>query len=196
MIMATDRVTVAIQGGAGSFSHQAAIRLLGPNLVVRGHGNFEATVRTLLNGEARYLVLPIHNSSLGRIPGTGKLLQSRSLILLRTVCIPISQCLIGLPDASPERPCRVASHPAALAQCRRFFREHRHFTPVPAEDTATSVAAMVVHQDPALLAIAPHQAAYLYGVRILGKAIQDQPDNRTCFALFQCLPRCERTVGA
>src|SRR3989449_1993942 len=50
-----------------------------------------------------------------------------------------SHCLIARPGTERAAIRRVASHPVALAQCRRFFATHPDVAPVPAYDTAGSV---------------------------------------------------------
>src|SRR3989449_11505838 len=49
-----------------------------------------------------------------------------------------SHCLIARPGTERAAIRRVASHPVALAQCRRFFATHPDVVPVPAYDTAGS----------------------------------------------------------
>ncbi|MGH9481875.1 MAG: prephenate dehydratase domain-containing protein [Terriglobales bacterium] len=78
----------------------------------------------------------------------------------------------------------AASHPVALAQCRRFFAAHPWIAPQPAEDTAASVRLMVAAGDPGRAAIASRRAAALYGATILCEHVEDAPTNQTRFLLL------------
>jgi prephenate dehydratase len=76
---------------------------------------------------------------------------------------------------------RVASHPVALAQCRRFLTDHPAVAAVPAYDTAGSVRDLLAGRLEADAAIGSALAAQLYGGEILLEGIEDHPENYTRF---------------
>jgi len=78
----------------------------------------------------------------------------------------------------------VESHPAALAQCERFFAAHPGMVRIESEDTAGSVARIVALGDLKRAAIAGRRAAELYGGSILREDLQDRPENYTRFLLL------------
>jgi len=96
----------------------------------------------------------------------------------------IRQCLIARPGASLASIRRVASHPVALAQCRRFFAERPQIEAIPAYDTAGSVQDLLRDGPATQAAIASALAARLYGGQILLEGIEDDPQNYTRFLVL------------
>ena len=79
---------------------------------------------------------------------------------------------------------RVASHPVALAQCRRFFAERPQVEAVTAYDTAGAVQDLMKGGLATQGAIASRLAAELYGAQVLLDGIEDDPENYTRFLLL------------
>jgi prephenate dehydratase len=96
----------------------------------------------------------------------------------------IRQCLIARPGSSIGMIRRVASHPVALAQCRRFFAERPQLEAVSAYDTAGAVKDLMQGGLATQGAIASRLAAELYGASVLLDGIEDDPENYTRFLLL------------
>jgi prephenate dehydratase len=175
---------VAFQGEHGAFSEEAAIKLLGPQIELVPRPTFAALFRSLDEGLADYALAPIENSLIGIIRPSFDLFEESSLVSVGEVVIPIAQHLIACPGTSFAEIEIVQSHPAALAQCARFFTENPQLRMVEAEDTAGSVAQIVARGNRKLAAIAGRRAAALYGGAILKEDIQDRHDNQTRFFLL------------
>lgn len=179
------KLTVAIQGERGAFSHQAALELLGEGIDVRPQPSFDALFEAVASGKAERAVLPIENSLVGSIHENYDRLRAARLHIVAETQLRIRHCLIGRPGASLASIRRVASHPVALAQCRRFFAERPHLEPVSAYDTAGSVMDLLRTDGPATqAAIASSLAARLYGGTLLLEGIEDDPENYTRFLLL------------
>ena len=178
------RPRVAFQGEYGAFSEEAAIKLLGPEIELVPLPTFAALFRSLGEGLADYALAPVENSAIGIIHPAFDMLEQSSLVTVGEVVIPIAQHLIACPGTSFDEIEAVQSHPAALAQCARFFTENPQLRKVEAEDTAGSVANIVERGDHKLGAIAGSRAAELYGGTILKKNIHDHQDNQTRFLLL------------
>jgi prephenate dehydratase len=176
---------VAIQGERGSFSEEAALKLLGENIELVPQKTFAALYGSIDRGESDYLVAPIRNSIAGAVLASLELLQRSSLVALDEVEIQIEQHLIGCAGATFNNINTVQSHPVALAQCQRFFAEHPRLKPVNADDTAGSVAGVVARGDATRAAIAGRRAAELYRASIIRECIQDRPENFTRFILLK-----------
>lgn len=175
---------VAFQGERGSFSEEAALKLLGPKIELVPQRTFEMLFQSIENAEADYILAPVENSIAGPVHASLDLLQRSSLIALEEVEIQIEQHLIGCPDATLTDIETVQSHPVALAQCKRFFAEHPRLKPIDADDTAGSVAEVIRRGDRTRAAIAGRRAAELYGASIVRESIQDRPENFTRFVLL------------
>ena len=113
-------ITVAYPGEEGAYAAEAGARLY-PDAELRSCKSWADVVRAVGRGEAAYGVLPIENSLAGAIPETYDLLAHAPLAIVAETVLPVPHCLVGLPDTNIDALGRVHSHPAALAQCRRFL---------------------------------------------------------------------------
>src|SRR5262245_57221726 len=112
--------TVAIQGEAGSFSHVAALETHGPNIRLVPCATFVDLFRSVETGGATSGVVPIENTLAGSVHENYDLLSAHELHVVAEAELRIRHCLIATPETSRADVRRVASHPVALAQCRRF----------------------------------------------------------------------------
>ena len=183
--MTTDKpLTVAIQGEKGAFSHQAAIAALGPGIEVLSRATFDELFDTVVEEKADRALVPIENSLHGSIHENYDRLKSRPLHIVGETQLRIRQCLIARPGSSVGMIRRVASHPVALAQCRRFFAERPQVEAVTAYDTAGAVQDLMKGGLATQGAIASRLAAELYGAQVLLDGIEDDPENYTRFLLL------------
>src|SRR5204863_320436 len=180
-------VTVAIQGEAGSFSHAAALQALGPAIRLVPCPSFEDLFRAVERGDAARGTVPIENSLAGSVHENYDLLGAHALHVVGETQVRVRHCLIARPGTERAAIRRVASHPVALAQCRRFFTEHPEVMPVPAYDTAGSVRDLMAGRPAADArlaadaAIASSLAAQLYGATVLQEGLEDHAENYTRF---------------
>jgi prephenate dehydratase len=179
------RPRVAFQGEHGAFSEEAAFKLLGPDIELVPRRTFAEVFRSMEEDALDYAVVPIENTLIGPIQAAVNLLQSAHLNTRSEVLIQIEQHLIGCPGATLQEIETVESHPAALAQCKRFFAEHPRIVKVEAEDTAGSVARIIEFGDRKRAAIAGRRAAEMYGGVILKENLEDTSENYTRFLLLQ-----------
>src|SRR5712691_8160122 len=147
-------VAVAIQGEAGSFSHAAALQALGPDIRLVPCPSFEEVFRAVEAGDAARGAVPIENSLAGSVHENYDLLGARTLHVVAETQVRVRHCLIARPGTERAAIRRVASHPVALAQCRKFFANHTDVVPVPAYDTAGSVRDLMAGRVAADAAIA------------------------------------------
>ena len=175
---------VAIQGEPGSFSHEAAGKLLpGAEIVPCA---VSAEVFSLLSdGHVDAAVIPIENSLAGSVLEHFDLLLNHDVQVVEEMPLRIRHNLIALPGVQVEQIRRVLSHAVALAQCRRFFAAHPVIQPIAFYDTAGSVKHVMEQRDPAAAAIASQAAARYYGAHLLQADIEDNPENYTRFFLVR-----------
>jgi prephenate dehydratase len=184
VISPTHKPRVAIQGERGSFSEQAALKLFGEEIELVLQRTFAALYNSIHNGEAEYVLAPTRNTIVGPVQDSVELLRQTPLLPINEVRLRVNQHLIGCPGATLSDIAMVISHPAALAQCRRFLTEHPWIKPVAAEDTAGSVAEIMRRGNPEFAAIAGRRAAEIYGASVIRASIQDEEDNFTDFTLL------------
>jgi prephenate dehydratase len=176
---------VAIQGERGAFSHAAALVALGPGVEIKPCPTFDALFEAARSGAADRALVPIENSLHGSIHENYDRLSASPLHIVGETQLRVEQCLIARPGTKVDSLERVASHPVALAQCRRFFAEHPKIEPVTAYDTAGAVQEMLKGGgSPQDGAIASRLAAEIYGGEVLMAGIEDDPQNFTRFLVL------------
>ena len=175
---------VAIQGEAGSFSHEAALRMVpGARLVpcARSREVFDR----LDEGEAQVAVIPIENTLAGTVTEHADLLLERAVFITREFHLRIVHNLIAPRGTKKADVRRAFSHPVALDQCRDFFRRNSRIQPVPFYDTAGGVKHVIAERLPDAAGVASRRAAVVYGGRILAAGIEDDKRNFTRFFLLR-----------
>jgi prephenate dehydratase len=175
---------IAIQGEPGSFSHEAALKLVPDAEIVPCALSAEVFAR-LDEGAADAAAIPIENSLAGSVLEHFDLLLHHDVRVVRETLIRIRHNLIAVPGSKIDEIDRVYSHSVALAQCRRFLAEHPRMKPVAFYDTAGSVKQLVGLGDQHAAAIASEAAAAYYGAEILARGIEDDPENYTRFFLVR-----------
>jgi prephenate dehydratase len=184
----TPATKVAIQGERGSFSHEAAEKMLATCEVVPCPRSAEVFDR-LQRGSVSAAVIPIENSLAGTVAEHADLLVTHDVFIQAEFLLRIVHNLIAAPGVKLDALAKVLSHPVALDQCRDFFRRHPRIEPVPFYDTAGSVKHVVTHNLPDSAGIASRHAAREYSGKILRAGIEDDKRNFTRFFLIRKLPK-------
>ncbi len=174
---------IAIQGEAGSFSHAAALEVLGSEVRLVPCATFDELFRAVEANAADRGIVPIENTLAGSVHENYDLLSEHALHVVAETELRIRHCLIARRGVALSDVARVASHPVALAQCRRFFVEHPRLVAVPAYDTAGSVRDLMTGKAGVDAAIASALAAELYGAAVLREGLEDHPENYTRFLI-------------
>ncbi len=182
------RMKVAIQGEFGSFSHEAAERML-PGCAVVPCARSADVFDRIERGLASAAVIPIENSLAGTVAEHADLLVAREVFIQGEFMLRIVHNLIAGRGTKLSAVRRAFSHPVALDQCRDFFGKHPTIEPVPFYDTAGSVKHIIAENLPDAAAIAGHHAAREYSGKILQAGIEDDKRNFTRFFLVRKLPR-------
>ena len=172
---------VAIQGEAGAFSHEAAHKLLGPDIQLVPCRTFAEAFHVVSSGEADRAVIPVENALAGPVVESLDLLWASNLTVLGETRVRIRLCVSAPPDVALEDLRSVASHPVALQQCRKLFDQKPQMEPVVVYDTAGSVRDMMAGSVEYDAAISSRLAAELYGAHVLQTDVEDDHRNYTRF---------------
>jgi prephenate dehydratase len=175
---------VAIQGELGSFSHEAAERMMPRCRVVPCARSAEVFDR-VENGSVAAAVIPIENSLAGTVAEHADLLVARDVFIQAEFPLRIAHNVIAAPGVKLGDVREILSHPVALDQCRDFFRHHPKIAPVPFYDTAGAVKHVVTKHLKDAAAIAGGHAAREYSGKILQAGIEDDKRNFTRFFLIR-----------
>jgi prephenate dehydratase len=182
---------IAIQGELGSFSHEAAERMLPRCTVVPCARSAEVFERVERESVAA-AVIPIENTLAGTVAEHADLLLAREVFIQAEHLLRIVHNVIAMPGVRLGSLRRVLSHPVALDQCRDFFLRHPKVEALPFYDTAGSVKHVIANQLKDAAGIAGRQAAREYTGNIVESSIEDDKRNFTRFFLIRKLGRARR----
>jgi prephenate dehydratase len=175
---------IAIQGEPGSFSHEAAAKMVNDAVIVP-HALSAFVFAALADGSVDAAVIPIENSLAGSVSEHFDLLLTHDVKVEEEMLLRIRHNLIAMPGTSITDIVRVFSHPVALAQCRSYLAAHPAMEACGFYDTAGSVKQLMEQRDGSSGAIASESAARHYGAQILAAGIEDNPENYTRFFLVR-----------
>jgi prephenate dehydratase len=175
---------VGIQGESGSFSEEAALKLLGGSAEIRGFKDFEQVFSETRLGKVDVCVVPLENSLTGSIHRNYDLLRKCDLKINRELYLRIQHFLITSPGVGFDQIDTVISHPVALDQCQHFLEKHQHLEIKTSHDTSGSVREMLEGQHRNWGAIAGRRAAETFGGQIVLASIEDNKENYTRFVLL------------
>ncbi len=173
---------VAFLGPEYSFSHLAMIQKFGLSADPVGVSNIAAVFEEVNRGHVDYGVVPLENSTDGRIADTLEMfIRLPQLRICSEVRLRIHHNLLSRVAQTDIR--RVYSKPQALSQCRNWLSKN-----VPQatlhEVNSTTDAVRLAASEPGAAAVASRQAAIRYNVPILFDNIEDSLHNETRFAVI------------
>ena len=174
-------VRIAFLGPLYSYSHLAAIHRFGHVVQFAPVGSIGAVFEEVNRGHSDFGIVPIENSTDGRIADTLDMFTRLPVRICGQVELEIHHALLGRCARTEIK--EIYSRPQALSQCRNWLAKH---LPVARtiEVTSTSTAAQLASEKPGAAAIASLQAGVHYGLDVLAERIEDNPGNATRFAVI------------
>ncbi len=182
--------TVAYLGSPGTYSYQAAATIY-PDAEHVGLRTFGEIMESVETGDYDTAVIPIENSTSGRIPDVHRLMLSTEMAIVREHMLRVEHCLIQAhsgphPVAEPGSIKKLFSHRQGFLQCSGFIEAHcRDAEQVETVDTAAAVRQVVELADPAVAAIGSSVAAQVFGGVVIERDIADQKNNYTRFLALE-----------
>lgn len=173
---------IAIQGMPGSYTHTAALHLF-PDANIESCLTFDEAFAALETEIVDYAVLPLENSSMGRVADVHHLLPQLTARIVGEAYLPIQHALLGLPGTELADLAHVYSMAPAIYQCHYRLRDMnlmRH----ECADTAQAAAQVATMQDKTCAAIASVEAGQLHGLVPLIHPLNDQANNVTRFLVW------------
>lgn len=179
------RVSVAYLGPAGTFSEQAVYKQFGHAVEGEPCVSIDEVFRATEAGTADFGVVPIENSTEGTINRTLDLLLQTSLRISGEISIPVHHSLMTR-HGSMDGIRRICAHSQALAQCQAWLNQH--YPQIERQAVASNgEAARMASEDQGIAAIAGDIAGEKYNLQVVSAHIQDDPHNRTRFAVIGTL---------
>lgn len=175
---------VAFQGERGAFSEAATVTFFNESVQPLPCKDFDTVFEMVSQQQASRGVLPIENSLGGSIHRNYDLLVRHELSIIGEIQIPIAHQLIALPGVTLKDIKKVYSHPQALAQCEHSLDKLLpHVERIATYDTAGSVKMIQEEQITNGAGLASERAVNIYGMSILQRDMQDNPENYTRFVI-------------
>jgi len=179
------RVTVAYLGPSGTFSEQAVYQQFGSAIETLPCISIDEVFRATEAGTADFGVVPVENSSEGAINRTLDLMLATTTVISGEISIPVHHSLMTK-TGSMEGVTVVCAHSQALAQCQVWL--NLHHPGIERRAVASNAeAAVLASQDATVAAIASEMAGEQYQLGVVQAHIQDDPHNRTRFAVIGSL---------
>ncbi len=174
-------IRVAYLGPAWTYSHLAALHRFGSAVEFVPVASISAVFEEVESKHSHFGVVPLENSTDGRIADTLDNFSRLSVKICAEVPLRIHHNLLANCDRTEIR--EVYSRPQALSQCRNWLSRH-----LPAaklvEVTSTSHAAETAARTPHAAAIASRQAGVHHGLDVIAENIEDLEGNSTRFAVI------------
>jgi len=174
--------TIAYQGYAGAYSHLSCTKAF-PKMRAHACDSFAQAMFMVERGEAQLAMIPIENSTAGRVEEIYRLMPKTHLHIIQEHFEPVNHCLLAIPGTHLEQIKTVSSHPQALAQCNSAI-EDLNLQQIAHLDTAGSAEELATTKSTTHAAIASKLAAQLYGLQILKENFQDISGNTTRFIIL------------
>jgi prephenate dehydratase len=173
---------IAYQGYPGAYSHLSC-RHVHPEMDAHACNSFSDAMFMVERGEADLAMIPLENSTAGRVEEIYRLMPKTQLHIIDEHFEPVNHCLLVRPGTKAEDLKTISSHPQALAQCDGHIRE-MGLTQIAHLDTAGSAEELSNRNDHSHAAIASSLAAELYGLEVLREHFQDKAGNTTRFIIL------------
>ena len=183
---------ISFQGELGAYSHQACIQAK-PNYESIPCSTFEAAMEQVRLEEADLAMLPIENSTYGRVSDIHRLLPDSQLHIVGEVFVRVRISLLGVKGAKLSEIKSAVSHSVLLGQCRNFLTNQR-IEPIAGADTAGSARYISELDDSSKAALASELAGKIYGLSVLAKDIEDNDNNTTRFLIMSKTPGEQKKI--
>ena len=173
---------IVYQGHEGAYSHLACKHVF-PDKEARACGSFRAAMEEVEQGKAELAMIPLENSTAGRVEEIYRLIPKMSLFVVEEHFESVNHCLMAPSGATKDTIKTVYSHPQALAQCGEHIRK-LGYNPIATLDTAGAALQVSQAGDITQGAIASSLAAELYQLNIVEQGFQDHSGNTTRFIIL------------
>jgi chorismate mutase/prephenate dehydratase len=177
-----EAIRVAYLGPQGTFSEQAVRKHFGRAVEALAEGSVDEAFRRAESGQAQFAVVPVENSTEGAVGRTLDLLLQTPLKICGEVELRVQQNLLSK-GKTLKGIKRIYSHSQSLAQTNGWLNKHLPGVPRIAV-VSNAEAARRASKEKGAAAVAGEAAAEHYGLHILGRAIEDSPDNTTRFLVL------------
>ncbi|MBS0125303.1 prephenate dehydratase [Thetidibacter halocola] len=181
---------IAFQGEPGAYSDQAC-REARPDHEPLPCRNFEDVIGAVRDGRAELAMLPVENTTYGRVADIHRLLPESGLRIVDEAFVRVHISLMALPGVQIEDLEVVRAHLVLLPQAASFLSQYG-IKGEAAADSAGAAADIARTGNRKAGALASDLAADLNGLHILARHIEDHAHNTTRFLIMGSKPDYSR----
>jgi len=173
---------IAFQGEPGAYSHEAC-RDARPEMEALPCTTFEEVIDAVKTGKAELAMLPVENTTYGRVADIHRMLPQSGLHIIDEAFVRVHINLLAVPGANLTDVKEAYSHLVLLPQCATFLKEHGIRGRV-SPDNARAAREVSEAGDKAAAALASELAGEIYGLDVLARHIEDFDNNTTRFLIM------------
>ena len=178
--------TIAFQGELGAYSHEACLSAR-PNYKALPCKSFEEVISAVNSSVADLAMLPVENTTYGRVADIHRLLPGSGLHIIDEVFTRVKRNLLSLPGERLEDIKSAEAHLVLLPQASAFLEEN-NISGIRAVDSAGAAAALKESKTKGVGVLASKLAAEIYDLKVLAENIEDSDHNTTRFLLMSSRP--------
>ena len=173
---------IAFQGEPGAYSHEAC-RDARPDMEALPCATFEDAIDAVKVGDAQLAMLPVENTTYGRVADIHRLLPKSGLHIIDEAFVRVHINLLAVPGTKLDEVKEAHSHLVLLPQCATFLKEHNIRGRV-SPDNARAAREVAEVGDKTSAALASELAAEIYGLDVLARHVEDFDNNTTRFLIM------------
>ena len=188
--------SAACQGVEGAYSQLACNRIF-PHADVRYYPTFDSVFEAIENGECRYGVIPVENSTAGTVNKVYDAMQRHRFSIVRSVLLKVDHNFLTVPGADIGDVRRIYSHEQAISQCSEFLKSLKDVEVIPCANTAVAARMVAESGRKDQAALSSRACMELYGLSCAAANVQNQDSNYTRFVCIsrdlEIYPGADRT---
>lgn len=173
---------IAFQGELGAYSHEAC-QTARPDMDAMPCRTFEDAIEAVRTGAAELAMLPVENTTYGRVADMHRLLPNSGLKIIDEAFVRVHINLLAVPGTPLSAIKEAKSHLVLLPQCDDFLRNHGIQGRV-SPDNARAAREVAEAKDPTVAALASELAGEIYGLDVLARHIENTDNNTTRFLIM------------
>ena len=179
-----ENVSIAFLGMRGSYSNMASrqfAKKFQANLVELSCNTFAEVFEKISQGEAKFGVLPLENTTSGSINEVYDLLQHTDLAVVGELAYPIKHCLLTNSNVDLNEIDTIYTHSQPAQQCSQFLAQLNRVHIKYYESSSHAMQMVARMNKPNVAAIGNEDGGKLYGLTNIQSDIANQPNNLTRF---------------
>ena len=179
-----ENVSIAFLGMRGSYSNMASrqfAKKFQANRVELSCNTFAEVFEKISQGEAKFGVLPLENTTSGSINEVYDLLQHTDLAVVGELAYPIKHCLLTNSNVDLNEIDTIYTHSQPAQQCSQFLAQLNRVHIKYYESSSHAMQMVARMNKPNVAAIGNEDGGKLYGLTNIQSDIANQPNNLTRF---------------